>query len=505
MTETYNTLVISDLHLGEDLKPSSRRRPVSTQLDILERELVSFLRHYTYSRRDGLPWRLVINGDLVDFLGICLLPGAEHQDVVREDHVFGLRRKPRVARAKMEAVVDRHPQVFRALGRFLAAGHRVDIVAGNHDVEFHWAPVQRAFKEGVQRAYEAGQLSRARAITGEQVADRISFHPWFFYEPGVVWVEHGHLYDENCSFHFHLDPAHPESRELDVNVDGAASRYVLNYIPEADYGQENWSSIGYMRWALSLGPRGMFNLVRGYWAFSARLLQARRQRARMPGAAEARRERHRERLRKLCETWSLGEETLGAVDDLRKKPVIDNLWRLLQVLMLDKIFIAAVTLLFLMVVVAALPMVWATVAASAVVGSAWLANGYLGRGRNIDPTGPLLVVPERIRRHVDARYVVFGHTHEPLAVVLDNDGMYFNSGTWFPDENPGLLRSFTHVMVYHTDTGPRAELFQWRDGASRVFTPGFNARAPRPVIASPRPVVKPVPALVDGKPSALEV
>jgi hypothetical protein len=448
----------------------------------VERQLIEFLRHHTYTRLDGKPWRLIANGDMVDFLGICLLPNGEHE-ATPDEIIYGLGRRPRVARQKMEAVVERHASVFRALARFIGAGNALDIIAGNHDVEFHWKAVQSAFKEGVRRAWEDLQLSRGRASTDSQrIADGISFHPWFFYEPGVVWVEHGHLYDENCSFQFALAPACQDSKEVDVNVDAAASRYVINRIPEADHGQENWSGMGYLRWAWGLGARGAFQLAKSYYAFSARLLAARRQRANMPGAGEVRRERHRERLRKLCEKWSLEESTLDAIDELRKRPVVNNLWRLLQVLMIDKIVLGAGALLVLMVLFWSMPLSWGMLAAGGVLGTAWAANKYLSRGRNVDPTGPLLIVPDRILRHVDARYVVFGHTHDPLAIQLDNGGTYFNTGTWFPDELPGLLRSFTHVVIRHGKDGPHAELCQWRDGASRVFTPGYTVRFPMPAI-----------------------
>src|SRR5262245_39953622 len=51
-----NVLVISDLHLGEDLKPNSVG--ALRHIARVERELESFLAHYTRSRLDGRPWRL---------------------------------------------------------------------------------------------------------------------------------------------------------------------------------------------------------------------------------------------------------------------------------------------------------------------------------------------------------------------------------------------------------------------------------------------------------------
>jgi hypothetical protein len=49
--------------------------------------------------------------------------------------------------------------------------------------------------------------------------------------------------------------------------------------------------------------------------------------------------------------------------------------------------------------------------------------------------------------------------------------MYFNTGTWVATEKPGLLRSFTHLVIRLEEGGPRAALCQWLGGRSCEFTP----------------------------------
>jgi UDP-2,3-diacylglucosamine pyrophosphatase LpxH len=487
MTTSRNTLIISDIHLGEDLNPQASRAHTA-QLALLERQLGGFLRHYTRTRHDGRPWRLVINGDLVDFLGICLrhdddrLQGDPATDPMTPDEIqYGLGRRPRVAAAKMAAVVDRHPNTFRALAGFLGVGNTIDVVVGNHDAEFQWATVQEAFKDGVARSWATMREARRAGARGPaDIAAAITFHPWFFYEPGVAWIEHGHLYDENCSFEYALAHGHPEGGEIVSNVDSASARYVTNRIPEADpHKQDNWSALGYLRWGKSLGLRGLLRLARGYFAFSGTLLATWRRRSTHASQVAVRRTRHRERLTQLGESWRLSEATMTALDELREKPVVTNLWRLMRVLMLDRLVIIAVALLVLLGAVASLPWHWALAAALATVGSAWWTAHRVSRHRNVDPTGPLKRVPEQILRHVDARFVVFGHTHQPERIPLAGGGTYLNTGTWFPTEATGLLRSFTHVIIRHSEAGPIADLCQWRDGASRAFTPGRQAQRAR--------------------------
>jgi hypothetical protein len=79
-------------------------------------------------------------------------------------------------------------------------------------------------------------------------------------------------------------------------------------------------------------------------------------------------------------------------------------------------------------------------------------------------------VPRRLRDHVDAPLIVFGHTHDPRWQELHGGGVYVNCGTWLPALRPGLRRSFTHVFVEPRPGGaPKVELRQWRDGASLPF------------------------------------
>src|SRR5688572_19041346 len=99
-----NILILSDLHLGEDVKPQA---PVSVTylryLARLEKELESFLEHYTRSRHDGRPWRLIINGDMVDFMSVCLLPQQE-EGVTEDEKRFGLGTGPQQTKQKLEQV-----------------------------------------------------------------------------------------------------------------------------------------------------------------------------------------------------------------------------------------------------------------------------------------------------------------------------------------------------------------------------------------------------------------
>ena len=44
----------------------------------------------------------------------------------------------------MRAVAERHDLVFRKLAHFVADGHSLVLVRGNHDVEFYWDSAREA-------------------------------------------------------------------------------------------------------------------------------------------------------------------------------------------------------------------------------------------------------------------------------------------------------------------------------------------------------------------------
>src|SRR5256885_14898171 len=71
MAPLANILVVSDLHFGEELLPGAsveRRRAIELGSSAFR----EFLRYHTVRRRDGRPWRLVIAGDLFDFMSVVI-------------------------------------------------------------------------------------------------------------------------------------------------------------------------------------------------------------------------------------------------------------------------------------------------------------------------------------------------------------------------------------------------------------------------------------------------
>jgi len=193
----HNLLIVSDLHLGEDLRPGGADLSYLRHLARLERELEQFLAHHASHRLNDLPWRLVVNGDMIDFMSMKVMPESPSIDRLGtsadaaiadgfedDDRLYGLGFGERAAQKKLERVIARHQGVFRALGDFVRAGNELVVVVGNHDVEFHYECVQRTFVEWL-----CG-LSAGLGHDGQRqaFAARVTFCPWFYYEEDRIYV-----------------------------------------------------------------------------------------------------------------------------------------------------------------------------------------------------------------------------------------------------------------------------------------------------------------------------
>jgi UDP-2,3-diacylglucosamine pyrophosphatase LpxH len=473
-----NVLVVSDLHLGEELMPGTgedKRRAVA----MAEAAFIEFMRHHQRFRVDGRPWRLVIDGDMFDFMSIYV--GVTEGVALRspEEQRHGAGRREDAAIARMQILVGRYRTLLAQMMRFAGAGNRIDIIAGNHDQELMWPSVWAVLQRGLVAASPTG-------VDADAALARIAVHRWFVHEPGVAWIEHGHQYDEACSFEYNLAAADPRTGELATNVDYAALRNLGSAAPEVDaHGTEEWSLGGYLRYSLSTSPAAMFRLFRGYGTFVGALIKARRLhrsvRVRRARAAE-----HDRELARLAAESGVPRAALDRIDALARSPVTKSTRRMMRMLRADRLVMWTVAAVLAVVLFALLPLWAGMLAAAGAVAGGHKVNEAMGGVPLSQSAMP--IVPARIQQIVDAPVVVFGHTHEPLDLPMATGGRYLNAGTWLPAVRPGLSRSFTHVTILRLrNGGTRAELRQWRDGQSRAFvvreptSPVLDRLAPTPI------------------------
>jgi UDP-2,3-diacylglucosamine pyrophosphatase LpxH len=409
-------------------------------------------------------WRLVILGDFVDFLQV---PPPENGD--------GRATSCQTTVAKLERIARGHREMFAALGRLLDAGHVVDLVLGNHDIEFIWPEVQTRFKELV------GEHTQV------DVTVNITFHPWFYYVPNLVYAEHGHQYDSVNSFPTLLRPYLPgRPDEIELPLGSFFVLYLFNYIERIDPFADNIKPVTrYLAWALRAHPVIGLSTLGYHVRFFIRVLK------KTSGLTQAEQHQRRaqyrdEQVREHAQQVGLSAAVLDELDRLSAVPALSSKLRQLEALILRP-------LLPSLPVVAALVAMYQAVkrirpGARSLLTLAGGFGALLWRERRLlRPTtdaGSYLYRAARqvhdslSRANAAVPAYVFGHTHTaevaPLAET-DESPRYYNCGTWTPlvPQTFELLSTrerFTFVQITRDPSSRQvtSRLLIWNDAANRA-------------------------------------
>jgi UDP-2,3-diacylglucosamine pyrophosphatase LpxH len=468
-------LILSDVHLGNDLNDFARgaiRRSARVDTD-----LAALLAHYRDRPSPGGRWRLVIAGDFIDFVGMTIV--AHDREVTTEpnpeERAHGLGNTADHARLKLRAVAARHRPVFAALADFVAAGHSLTIVHGNHDVDFHWDAVKDELRAIL------GELAPGAAAA---IASRVEFAPWFYYVGGMAYVEHGHQYDTLCSTEHVMAPLSPvDPRRLVRSFSDVLLRWVVRPtrgLPE--YGHDGMGLIDYVTLGLGMGAGGVVRLAARFFAAVVELFRVRR--ASLSQAARALREEQERRMAGLALATRVGIERLRALAALQVPPVTQSTRKILASVLLDRLAlgVTAVTAAALLVPLAR-HHVWPWPLFAGIL-VAWAGtHRFLSAqrrrwfGANLDNNEMLVERAGHLARLFPAAFVVMGHTHTPVqARVADGSATYVNVGSWHepepaPDAAGPDRAARTHLVIHPPAGGaaPEAEFLAWGSAGPRKF------------------------------------
>jgi UDP-2,3-diacylglucosamine pyrophosphatase LpxH len=483
-------LIFSDVHLGSDLNDCSlatMRRTTS-----IDRDLVALLSHYRKQRataHGNARWRVVIAGDFIDFIGMSIRSEQTLEPMApltEEERLHGLGSGQAHAREKLRRVAIRHADVFAELAGFVAEGHALTLIHGNHDIELHW--------DGVKEDFRAILLSIARIakesseVHAESFLSRIDFEPWFFYRDGVAYIEHGHQYDPFCATSHVMSPVSP----LDTGkVARGFSETLLRFVVRptrgmTEHGHERFGMHAYLAFALRLGFSGMLRLGLRFVRAIRELFRIRR--GHLSAASKALRASHERRIAQLAKATRFGKKRLQSLLSLQAVPIAHSISGIMASLMLDRLALGFAALLALLVLVAhsligrSHPSVLVSGASVLFVWA--IVHIYLSRKRTVDPAATMVLRAEQLARIFPAAFVVMGHTHVPVEQALGN-ATYINLGSWAedeplesPDETGGqalvLLApapaARTHLVIHVNDGNAEARFYTW-DAASESPMP----------------------------------
>ena len=466
---THDLILLSDVHLGSDLvhhaRPDAPERARAGERR--NRELSKLLDWYSSHPRRGRSWRLVIAGDFVDFAGMSvpteLAPETAPND---EELVNGLGNARDHTLVKVRLVMKHDECVMVALARFLARGNSVVIVRGNHDVDWHWEEVQDEFRRG---------LARHAPFRAEQVL----FAPWFYYEEGRVFVEHGHQYDAYCSYEHILHPVRPSDPSRTVR---SLSEILLRYVVRPTRGMSEAGHNGagffdYIRFAIQLGTSGMLGLVRRFLFATRALLTLWREH--LSDAAERVRREHERRVEALSRMHRIKLERLLELAHLWRPPITRNLLAILAVVMFDRILLTLIGVAIVFACALAIDDKWVMTATAALSVLPLIGLGALWRTKrlSIEPRAELRESSKLVARLFPAAFVVMGHTHLPEVRHAFRETTYVNLGAWAEEDasdglEPALPATRTHLVLADLEEQAVAELLTWNEDRPVPFEQG---------------------------------
>ncbi len=448
----HNLLAISDLHLGCDLRPGNKLDKARST----DAPLAQFLTYHARHRDQGKPWRLILNGDIVDFVAITLLPKEPVSfEISPEERSIGLAPTEPKCVWKLRRTAERHPAVFDALAHFVHRGNSVHIIRGNHDSEWRWPAVQE----------ELRRILVERSGAPRRKVDRlVEFHDWFYLEPGFFYAEHGHAHDP-YSVHSGFFSAHNDDAEIELPLSSKVLRYFVNrYTEQVELADDvdTWGLRQYLDWVLKAG--NPLRVTADYFVMVFRViypvvrqsLRISRAFARAADKALSPRVDRNAHARQLLSRFQGTERQAHQLAEIASRPAEGSLFDSMQLFYLDRMLLAIGSLIAAWTLAHAVHGFWAKAGALTCVGILFAAlNALLGKRRRTDAHPMLQAAARRVAQIFDVRYIVMGHSHRAVEEAVGNGTRYFNLGSWTPGRsNDG----FPHVVV----TGHSAELRLWK-------------------------------------------
>jgi len=264
-------LVIGDVHLHENT-------PESTVQDLTH----LFSRFTNGGIPHDRPHRAVLAGDFFDFPMMKFVPGPSDAPfpVSKRETRFGLDATGDKAAWKLEQLAEKHGLLFSAMARFVACGNEMVFVPGNHDEEILFSEVQECLRRLL--GDDGTKEAEGREDNGQRHAVR--FTPWFYHEPGFIFVEHGHFYDSDNVPQEKLRPCPlTNGSGIEPSMGSLVTRYLLTildgYDSRGDSDKTPWPLL--VKVLRSMGIRAPITIYR-YYAMAAKVLKMTRDRKKKP-------------------------------------------------------------------------------------------------------------------------------------------------------------------------------------------------------------------------------
>lgn len=487
-------VVLSDLHMGEGRFSDSRR--FSPTEDFFHDSAFARLIDHLIARYKNNPERLalVLNGDTFDFLTVTTAPSAEEAarlgfEVTTAERKFGLNPTGAKSVYKLDLIAKGHRGFFEALARFVAAGHRVEILRGNHDLELYFDEVRERLLEKIA-GFEGGpDLATAK--------ERVRFHQMFYLEPGRIYIEHGNQYDSSNSIRYPLRPILPDIRKrrkkrekmLDYPMGSIFVRFFYNRVRSIDpHAPRLLTFDQYLDFILRYNVFDVWKIYKDHYPYFLAAIGPTTPTG-SSGSSEKADAKQEAELNRLASEAEYGE-LYRRINDMKILPVSASKIAITKEMVAPVLrrslwfgvfaFAALFFWLFVLQLIDMVPWIAANTflmsifAVLTVAGLLWTWAHFSHKMQHSrKPATNAENCKDRadkIARTTEVRAVLMGHTHiVDLQKVNDGKAIYANGGTWTSVKNPwNRIMRDARRMTFLFVEGDDVNLCRWNDDASRI-------------------------------------
>jgi UDP-2,3-diacylglucosamine pyrophosphatase LpxH len=425
-------LIVSDLHLCDVEEHDDGWKAFKSSRYLIDHSFGELLEEFASETGPGVSCTLVLNGDIFDFDLVTAVPAEPEWQVSFSERRRGLDPTEIKTIWKLGRVLDHHPGFVDALAAFLARGHKLVYVMGNHDREFHFGGVQQSFVAALQ-----AKIGPAASPLPE---DAVRFEPWFYLVSGELYVEHGQQYDLYSSFRYVLSPVIEKKGEqrIALPMGNLSNRYLMSHMGyfnphDSDYILNVFSYAYHWLKHYAFSRRSLFfNWLWGSLVVLGKLLANKRRLLR----------RHPDQNllhRQQAERYGIEAEDVERLHKLWETPITNRLFRIMREFWLDRLLIAffmtggtiALALvpiplwIKLMVPLSSFPLLY-------------FIYEWAVQGESIFTIEQRLPARARdIANLLPVKVITFGHTHVPRLLPLSKNVTFVDTGTWAPIPQKG--------------------------------------------------------------------
>jgi len=423
LKEKSDYLIVSDFHLVDIEDNNDDWKKYKSSKYLIDNDF-NLLVDYFINQGKGSKLTLILNGDIFDFDLVTIIPDNPPWKVTRREKKYGLYSTEEKSVWKLEQILKDHAVFLKTLAEFLDKGNKIIYLLGNHDREFHFKKVQKLLSDQIKKLQKNPQTNK-----------NFKFEEWFYYEPGKLYVEHGQQYDYYSTFKYLLCPTVKckEGEVIAIPMGNLSNRFLMTnmgfFNPHAsDFILNVFKYIYHWLKHYAFSRRSlMFNWLWGSILTMFKLSKYKRKMKKYPPNCQ-------EKLNVLSNKFNIPNNLMNKLSEEEKRPITDRTFRIIREFWLDRVFLLIIFITTtITLALVPIPLWIKLVVPLAILPLVYLLYEEAVQGLNIFTIeNELPQHAKKIAEILGVKLVVFGHTHKPKLLPVDNGLTFVDTGNWAP-------------------------------------------------------------------------